>query len=132
MRISYKWGAAIGHLDNLPGCSQVGVSHGAFVQPSERGKGVGQMAHTARLRMAEESLSYDCLICTVNMDNKAELAILAKNDWRRATVFTSSNSGHKIGLFYKNFSREVYNDLPTEIEKETYERWESSLTREVQ
>lgn len=129
MRISYKFGAAIGHLDNLPGCSQVGVSHGSFVQPSERGKGVGSMAHQARLRMAEGQLGYDCLLCTVDMKNTAELAIIAKNGWRRATVFMSSNSGNEIGLFYINFSKTKFDDLPTELEIETYKRWEDSLAR---
>ena len=72
----YNHYGVIGEIDSLPGCSQVAVFHSVF-NPTERQKGRGKMAHDARLDQARY-LGYNTAMCTVNMDNIAQLKFLKK------------------------------------------------------
>jgi predicted GNAT superfamily acetyltransferase len=96
----YNFNGTIGEIDNLPGCSQVAVFHSVFVPPDRRSCGFGGAAHALRLEHAK-GLGYDAAICTVNMDNKAQLAILEKNHWGNALQFKSKKTGNIVGLFVR-------------------------------
>lgn len=96
----FNHGDVIGEIDNLPGCSQLAVFHSVFLPVEERGKGKGKIAHAERLVEAEH-LGYDGCVCTVDMSNHVELAILKENLWERVFVFKSSKTGHLVGLFVK-------------------------------
>lgn len=91
---------ATAEVTPLPGCAQVAVIHSAFVIPEKRGQGVGQEAHRQRLSRIADDL-YDLVVCTVDEANAAQVRILVKNGWRRATVFKSSKTGHIVGLWTK-------------------------------
>lgn len=93
------------HATDFPGgegdChSGVVVSHGAFIYEGERGKGLGQLAHEARLeRFRREGFNY--ALCTVARSNDAQLHILKKNGWVRLAS-TASDNGTPIYLMGKN------------------------------
>lgn len=89
----------IGEIDSLPGCSQVAVFHSVF-NPTERQKGRGRLAHDARIDQAR-FLGYNAAMCTVNMDNEAQLKILEKAGWNHVHSFNSIKTGHTVGIFVK-------------------------------
>ncbi len=89
----------IGEIDSLPGCSQVAVFHSVF-NPGEKAKGVGRIAHDARLHEAHQ-LGYDAAMCTVNMENIPQLRILEKAGWKNVHSFKSIKTGHTVGIFVK-------------------------------
>lgn len=89
----------IGEIDSLPGCSQVAVFHSVF-NPTERQKGRGRLAHDARIDQAR-FLGYNAAMCTVNMDNEAQLKILEKAGWKNVHSFKSIKTGHTVGIFVK-------------------------------
>ena len=89
----------IGEIDSLPGCSQVAVFHSVF-NPTERPKGRGRLAHDARIDQAR-FLGYNAAMCTVNMDNEAQLKILEKAGWNQVHSFNSIKTGHTVGIFVK-------------------------------
>jgi L-amino acid N-acyltransferase YncA len=89
----------VGEIDSLPGCSQVAVFHSVF-NPTERQKGRGKIAHQARLDKARY-LGYNLAVCTVDLNNVAQLKILESFGWKQAEIFCSSKTGHRVGLFTK-------------------------------
>lgn len=93
-------GLVIEEIDNLPGCSQIAVSHGVFVPKEHRGTGKGGDAHTERLATMSD-LGYDYALCTVDAANTAQIKILKKNNWKKLDKFVSSKTGHKIALYGK-------------------------------
>lgn len=92
---------------DLPGSPQVAVSIHSFVFPKLRGKGYGTQMHTERLEKLKK-LGYDYVVCTVNLTNLKELAILKANDWRELSRFRSSASEHMVGLFGKSLTTFTY------------------------
>ena len=83
-------------LTDLPGCSQVCVSHGAFVR--ERGKGHGSIDHKQHLKLAKQ-LGYNYILCTVEVSNDVQRLILRKNRWRFITEFYSNKTQHYVELW---------------------------------
>ena len=102
MRYGNEWGAY--EITALPGSPRVAVSHGTFVYPKHRGKGFGKAEHVKRLEKIKE-LGYDYVICTVDLNNYREIKILSDNQWKKCDEFTSSSSGHKVGIFGKLIER---------------------------
>jgi RimJ/RimL family protein N-acetyltransferase len=86
-------------LSDLPGNLEVGVSHGTFIHPESRGKGIGQKQHAERLAAATQ-IGYLALICTVNATNLAEKHILTKNGWKSAWTFKNKD-GDLVELFVR-------------------------------
>ena len=97
----FNHGGVIGEIDNLPGCSQLAVFHSVFVPLNERGKGKGSIAHAERLVEAEH-LGYDGAICTVDMSNTRQVAILEENKWKNVFQFKSNKTSNTVGLFVKD------------------------------
>lgn len=102
MRIGNHLGTAFAEIDSLPGCSQIAVSHSAFVQPEYRRMGHGEDFHKERLRLMEKNFGYDYALCTVDVRNTAQLAILARNGWTRFTSFESSKTGNTVAIYGRN------------------------------
>jgi ribosomal protein S18 acetylase RimI-like enzyme len=101
MRVANHDGTAFCEIDSLPGCSQIAVSHSAFVKPEARGQGVGKDFHHERLRLMEKNLGYDYAICTVDMSNTPQIKILAAENWLFLGSFRSSKTGHFVGIYGK-------------------------------
>jgi hypothetical protein len=101
MRVGNNDGTAFCEIDSLPGCSQIAVSHSAFVKPEARGNGVGGAFHHERLRLMQHNLGYDYAICTVDLANRAQIEILAAENWLTLGSFKSSKTGHFVGIFGK-------------------------------
>ena len=91
----------IGEITSLPGCSQIGVFHSAFVLPQFRNNGYGTKAHAARLRAAKDAL-YDAAICTVQADNKFQIEILEANGWVYVWDFVSKKTGHIVHVYMRS------------------------------
>jgi len=88
-----------GEIDTLPGCTQVAISHGVFVPIDRRGQGAGKAAQAARLSVLKEGLGYDYAVCTVNLENAAQLSILEDAGWTLLTSFKSTKNGHDVAIF---------------------------------
>lgn len=82
-------------LDNLPGCTQVCVSHSAFVLPELRGTGHGKADHEERLEQISE-LKYNYALATTDSRNERQNNILIKNGWRELDRFMSSKTQHNV------------------------------------
>lgn len=95
-----RYSAAFGtwQLDDLPGCSQVCVSHSAFVLPEKRNKGHGTEYHQQRLEQIRD-LKYDYAVATVDALNVRQVKILKEAGWSELNTFTSSKTGHTVILF---------------------------------
>jgi hypothetical protein len=98
MRFNHN--GVLGNIDALPGCSQIAVFHSVFVPLGQRRNGLGRVAHKMRLQSAKD-LGYDVALCTVDLENEAQISILEENNWKQLTYFTSSKTGHKVGIFAK-------------------------------
>ncbi|TXH41957.1 MAG: hypothetical protein E6Q97_36520 [Desulfurellales bacterium] len=85
-------------LDNLPGCSQVCVSHDLFFESEHRGKGNGKRRHTDRLDAIKE-LGYDYALCTVDLKNAAQIRILTEAGWQCLAGFISSKTGNHVRIY---------------------------------
>lgn len=103
MRFSNEYGTC--QIDDLPGCSQVAVSHSVFILPKFRKKGLG--SYNSKLRMERiENLKYNVAICTVDDSNGVEIATLNRQGWRKVWTFESSKTKHFVGVWMKNFNQE--------------------------
>lgn len=91
-------GGVIGELSTLPGCTQIAVSHGVFVPPENRGKGLGTWANTERTRVAHD-LGYDYILCTVDSANVAQCKVMQKNGWVVLSTFKSRKTSHWVLLY---------------------------------
>ncbi len=98
MRFNHN--GVLSNIEALPGCSQIAVFHSVFVPLGQRHNGLGKTAHKMRLESAKD-LGYDVALCTVDLENEAQISILEENNWKQLTYFTSSKTGHKVGIFAK-------------------------------
>lgn len=98
MRIAHDH--AVAEIDSLPGCGQVAIVHGSFVPTHFRGLGQGKAAHKARLKLMAD-LNYDAAICTVDLCNAAQVAIMRANNWTLGFSFWSSKTGHRVGVYMR-------------------------------
>lgn len=96
-----KYAGVYGEIDSLPGCSQVAVSHSVFVPEPLRGKGAATEANRRRCVHLKVDYGYDYTLCTVDLSNRAQLVVLAKNGWKQLDSFRSTKTGHLVGLFGK-------------------------------
>lgn len=96
----FRHGDVIGEIDNLPGCSQIAVLHSVFIPAHLRGVGKGKIAHAERLVEADH-LGYDACLCTVNLNNTAQLKILNDAGWLQVFDFISSKTDNHVGVFMK-------------------------------
>ncbi len=87
-------------LTNLPGSSQVVVSHDLFIAPESRRKGLSYEAGYHRVSHMKQ-LGYDYAICTVNAANEPELKQLTANGWMLLDQFFSSKTEHTVQLWGK-------------------------------
>ncbi len=85
-------------LDDLPGCSQVCVSHSAFVLPHQRGNGWGTIYHEARLNQMHD-LHYDYAVATTSAGNEMQNSILRKAGWTILDRFHSRKTQHEVLLW---------------------------------
>lgn len=92
-------------LDDLPGCSQVCVSHSAFILPDKRGGDLGNNYHRVRLIQIKEQ-KYDAVIATVDERNERQIKILTKFGWTKLRVFKSNKTGHDVGLWFRDVKQE--------------------------
>ncbi len=93
-------------LDDLPGCSQVAVSHSMFINPKFRGQHRSYRHGEYRIGMMK-ALGYDYAICTVDSNNVAEIKQLTKNGWSFIVCFTSKKTGHVVRIYGKNLNNEL-------------------------
>jgi predicted acetyltransferase len=98
--VRFHEGVQYYELTNLPGCSQVVVSHDLFIRPSERRKGKSHAAMQKRLAHMRE-LGYNYVICTVNAANEAEIKALGGSGWKLLDMFFSSKTEHTVQLWGK-------------------------------
>lgn len=99
MRVAHNH--AVAEIDSMPGCGQVAIVHGSFVPNPLRGLGHGKAAHKARLQMMAD-LGYDVAICTVDLSNLAQVAIMRDNNWTPVFNFWSSKTGNRVGVYMRD------------------------------
>ena len=98
MRFANEFGYC--ELNTFPGCNQIVVSNHAFIYPVKRNMGHGKENHKLRIERAK-FMGYDYLICTVKADNKAELMILNKNNFKELDEFLNTETGNLVKIFGK-------------------------------
>jgi hypothetical protein len=86
-------------LTAFPEVSSIGILHQVYLQHGDRGKGIGEKQHRERLVWMKEH-GFQVALCTVNMTNKVQLGILAKNGWILVRIF--DNCGEDVGLYFKS------------------------------
>ena len=91
------------HLSPMPGCPIVGILHGTILFPEFRHKGIGTIAHAARLDAAKKK-GYHTLLCTTKVDNTAETRILDKFKWKRVREFYNPCTGNTVILWMKHLT----------------------------
>lgn len=94
-------------LDSLPGCSQIVVSHAAFVPKEKRGEGLGDIVHKRRLNQMA-ALGYDAALCSCTSSNEAQKKILLKNGWTNVWSFDSSKTGNTVLIWMKNLGQDQF------------------------
>lgn len=94
-----KFCGVYGEITSLPGCAQVGVSHGVYIPVDKRGNGAGTEANRRRVTSMKVDYGYDYALCTADLNNTAQVAVLTKTGWKQLDTFLSSNTGHTVGLF---------------------------------
>lgn len=92
-------------LDDLPGCSQVVVSHSMFIIPAYRNQGYSYKCGFDRLRMMRD-LHYDYAICTVDSSNEAEIKALNVMQFSPIGMFDSRKTGHLVRIYGKSLNNE--------------------------
>ena len=97
----------ISEIDSLPGCSQIGVVHGVWLEESKRGYGCGQKAQKSRLRDMKDYFQYDAAMCTVELSNKRNIHILEKNGWKFQFSFKSHKTNHKVAVYAIGLGQEL-------------------------
>lgn len=90
-------------LTPMPGCSAVGVSHGLFIDPEWRRKGIGSDAMLERFTKAKE-LGFQCLICTTKVESVAQYKILTKTGWKLVRQFTNPKTGNEVRFWLKHLT----------------------------
>lgn len=108
MRTTFLWNGrrvGTGHIDPLPGSSQVAVFHSAFVLPEFRKQGAGEEAHKQRIELATGML-YDYALVTVDSSNEVQLKILERNHWKKLDGFHSSKTGHLVFIYGRRLIKE--------------------------
>jgi len=93
-----------GEIDSLPGCSQIGVSHSVFCPPELRNEHRATEANKRRLTFMKVDYGYDYALCTVDLENRHQIKILASNGWRQLSSFISTKTGHSVGLFGRDLN----------------------------
>lgn len=91
-------------IDDLPGCSQIAVSHSVFVLPHLRRQGHGTNNHALRLERMK-NLNYDAAVCTVASGNAIEKSHLTKFGWKFLYSFKSSKTGSVVELWINDFTK---------------------------
>lgn len=87
-------------ISDLPGNSEVGVSHDVEIFPEFRNLGNGQIQHQERLTQLT-LMNYVAVVATVRGDNKKEQHILIKNGWHRAWTFLNKE-GDPVQLWVRS------------------------------
>jgi predicted acetyltransferase len=82
----------------MPGCTQIGVSHGVFSR--ERNSGMAVAANRERCKAMLE-MGYDYTLCTVDASNIAQVKVLDRNGWKFLSAFKSSKTNHVVHLYGK-------------------------------
>lgn len=98
MRIRHPHGTA--EITSLPGCADVAVITAASVDPAQRGKGLGTAYNAERIRIARQ-FGYEAVMCTANLQNDRQMAVLKKNGWTLCHKYYSKRTSHWIGIFIR-------------------------------
>lgn len=83
-------------LSELPGCDGAAVVHGLY-----RSSGVPGFATKAGIKRDKQIFDsgYSAIVCTVNMDNVAQLHTLEKRGWKQIYVFKNNKTGNSVGIY---------------------------------
>ena len=101
MRFANVYGSC--QIDDLPGCSQIAVSHSVFILPQYRSQHHGSDNYVLRQRRIREML-YDCAICTVVSTNIREQKILINNGWKKVHSFSSRKTENSVDIWVKDIT----------------------------
>lgn len=93
----------VSDIDNFWGNPQVGISHGMYVYPWDRGKGYGTGEHQDRLQQFR-NLGYDYVLCTVNAANLPQIKILEKHGWKHLDEYPSTKTNHMVRIYGRSLA----------------------------
>lgn len=87
-------------LVEMTGCCMYLISTDTYIDGCYRGKGLSYALQEAKENLAR-CWGYTKLFCTVTMDNKAELKVLAKSGWKQIDEEVNSRTSNTVGMFVK-------------------------------
>ena len=112
--ISYNFVLAGCRMTPMPGCSNILISNDLSVNYLYRAKGLGSFFHRLRL-MAAGLGRIGMVICTSEVTNNAENAILKQYKWDRIPSFENFDTKHEIWFWRKRLSWEIAQQLEEEL-----------------
>lgn len=83
-----------GELTPMPGCPDIAISHAVYCHQG-KGGGYGKLANIERMRQARE-LGYSGMICTVEVGNERQHAILIASGWVKGGEVLNRRTGHYL------------------------------------
>ena len=87
------------HISQMPGCRAVAIFSRSWVRSDYQGKGIGTLLHKMRLDAAKAG-GFSVAICTIDVNNKPQRAILEKFRWvDRGSPFTNADTGHTVQVW---------------------------------
>lgn len=100
---NHEYGRAFGH--RLPGNGTVIVFTHSVIRYDKRGRGYGAIYHRERLTWARRG-GFTSALCTVNVDNVAQIRILKACGWMRCgVVIPCDECQTESHLWMKDLSR---------------------------
>lgn len=88
-----------GEVTPLPGCPDIAVSHGLYCHNGP-GSGAGHKAAQERMLQIKE-LGYSAVLCTVVVDNHAQIKILTKAGYHIGKSVYNRRTKNHIVVCYK-------------------------------
>lgn len=98
--LTFTYRGATATLTPLPGCAHVYVVHAASVPRELRGQGIATAAHADLLASLQPG-EYSLLLATVQDDNAACRALLAKAQWAKLASFRNPETRKLVSLYAK-------------------------------
>lgn len=85
----------------MPGCCGVVVSHGSFLNNTERGSNLGEFFHDLKAEVARR-LGYTCMLATTRTDNFPEVIGASKKGWKMHEAFTNPRTRNQLVVMEKH------------------------------
>lgn len=103
-------------VEALTGCCGIQLSTGAYVANTYRGRGLGTLLNTIRIKAAKRA-GYGILLCTDRKHNAPQAKILKKNGWEEIATFENPRTHNIINIHIHRLGRDFSTKTGTQVNK---------------